>query len=108
MPIQYDSEISKCDGLDVMQASLQRHQADKGLLINILEDQDFWEAGRWSRGKLGMGKKANAEVPLTPEEEEGLWTCGILGIFCQHLLYVQCGFCLHSNLGCGQSKSIRV
>ena len=29
--------------------------------------------------ELGMGKKPNAAVPLTPEEEEELWSCGHLG-----------------------------
>ena len=55
---QFYGEIRKCDGSDyepdslrVMQASLQRYLADKGLLINILKDQHFLGSRKVLEGK---------------------------------------------------------
>jgi len=76
-----------------MLASLDRHFQEKGLPFSIRKDKAF-EASRLTLNRkaiqfreAGLGKKNKADA-LTEEDEEKLWSTGVLGGQCQTSLMI--------------------
>ena len=89
---QFYAELRKEDGseyepdsLRVMLASLDRHFQEKGLPFSIRKDKAFEASRRTLNGKAielreaGLGKRKNKADALTEEDEEKLWSTGVLG-----------------------------
>jgi len=68
-----------------MLASLDRHFQEKGLPFSIRKDKAFEASRRTLNGKAielreaGLGKRKNKADALTEEDEEKLWSTGVLG-----------------------------
>ena len=90
---RYFSSVKKQTGgeyepssLANIQAAISRHLQDRGCTFNILKDivfkgsRDVLEGrGRYLREELHMGQKPNRAEGLNIQEEEELWTSGLLG-----------------------------
>ena len=72
------------DSLRTMLAALDRHLRQAGANFSIIKDREFDECRKTLNGRAimlreeGLGKKMKADA-LTLEEEEQLWTIGVLG-----------------------------
>ena len=73
------------DSLRVMIASLDRHLKETGSSISIAKDREFVNSRKVLEGKArflreqGYGKRPHASKALTTEDEELLWSKGLLG-----------------------------
>ena len=73
------------DSLRVMLASLDRHLKEAGSSISIAKDREFVNSRKVLEGKArflreqGYGKRPKASKALTTEDEELLWSKGLLG-----------------------------
>ena len=73
------------DSLRIMLASLDRHLKETGSNISIAKDREFVDSHKALEGKArylreqGYGKRPHASKALTTEDEELLWTKGLLG-----------------------------
>ena len=73
------------DSLRVMLASLDRHLKEAGSSISIAKDREFVNSRKVLEGKArflreqGYGKRPQASKALTTEDEELLWSKGLLG-----------------------------
>ena len=73
------------DSLRVMIASLDRHLKEAGSNISIAKDREFVNSRKVLEGKArflreqGYGKRPRASKALTTEDEELLWSKGLLG-----------------------------
>ena len=89
---KFFAEIRKKDGseyepdsLRVMLASLDRHLREKDAAFSIAKDIEFSNSRKVLEGKArlfrqeGFGKRPNAAKALTSQDEELLWSKGVLG-----------------------------
>ena len=89
---KFFAEVRKKDGSDyepdslrVMLASLDRHLKEAGSKISIAKDREFVDSRKVLEGKArylreqGYGKRPHASKALTTEDEELLWSKGLLG-----------------------------
>ena len=89
---QFYAELIKSDGqeyepesLKVMQAALDQHLCEEGCSYIILKDAEFSNSRKVLNGKAivlqenGKGKRPRKSDALTDNEEELLWSCGVLG-----------------------------
>ena len=73
------------DSLRVMLASLDRHLKEAGSNISIAKEREFVDSRKVLEGKArylreqGYGKRPHASKALTTEDEELLWSKGLLG-----------------------------
>ena len=79
-----DGENYEPESLKVMQASLDRYLRDKGCTYSILKDSNFTTSRKVLNSKAidlqqqGMGKRKRKADSLTYEEEERIWSSGVL------------------------------
>ena len=68
-----------------MQAALDRHLREEGCSYSILKDAEFSNRHKVLNGDAivlqenGKGKRPRKADGLTDNEEELLWSCGVLG-----------------------------
>ena len=73
------------DNLRVMLASLDQHLREKDAAFSIAKDIEFSNSRKVLEGKArllrqeGFGKRPNAAKALTSQDEELLWSKGVLG-----------------------------
>lgn len=73
------------ESLKVMQTALNRHLREQNYSHSILNDKDFQKSRKVLNGKAielqeeGKGKRPRKADPLTENDEEQLWSSGVLG-----------------------------
>ena len=73
------------DSLRVMLAALDRHMRENEASFSIAKDREFFNSRKVLEGKakllrqMGLGKRPNAAKALTSQDEEQLWSKGVLG-----------------------------
>ena len=73
------------DSLRMMLGALDRYFRNAGYNFRIIKDKEFTECRQVLNGKaielreMGMGKRKNKADVLTEEEEEIMWSKGVLG-----------------------------
>lgn len=121
---KFFAEVRKKDGSDyepdslrVMIASLDRHLKEAGSSISIAKDREFVNSRKVLEGKArflreqGYGKRPRASKALTTEDEELLWSKGLLGSQSPKSLITTMWFLLtqHSGLrGCQEHHDMYV
>ena len=82
--IKSDGQVYEPESLKVMQAALDWHLREKGCSYSILKDPEFSNSRKVLNGKAivlqenGKGKRPRKADALTENEEELLWSCGML------------------------------
>jgi len=93
------------DSLRVMIASLDRHLKEAGSCISIAKDREFVNSRKVLEGKAsflreqGYGKRTRASKALTTEDEELLWSKGLLGSQSPKSLIATMWFLLTQHFG---------
>jgi len=106
------AEVRKKDGSDyepdslrVMKASLDLHLKEVGSSISIAKDREFVNSRKILEGKArflreqGYGKRLRASKALTTEDEELLWSKGLLGSQSPKSLITTMWFLLTQHFG---------
>ena len=109
---KFFAEIRKKDGseyepdsLRVMLASLDRHLREKDAAFSIAKDIEFSNSRKVLEGKArllrqeGFGKRPNAAKALTSQDEELLWSKGVLGSHSPQSLIQTIWFLLTQHFG---------
>ena len=109
---KFVAEIRKKDGseyepdsLRVTLASLDRHLREKDAAFSIAKDIEFSNSRKVLEGKAkllrqeGFGKRANAAKALTSQDEELLWSKGVLGSHSPQSLIQTMWFLLTQQFG---------
>ena len=109
---KFFAEIRKKDGseyepdsLRVMLASLDRHLREKDAAFSIAKDIEFSNSRKVLEGKArllrqeGFGKRPNAAKALTSQDEELLWSKGVLGSHSPQSLIQTMWFLLTQHFG---------
>ena len=109
---KFFAEIRKKDGseyepdsLRVMLASLDRHLREKDAAFSIAKDIEFFNSRKVLKGKArllrqeGFGKRPNAAKVLTSQDEELLWSKGVLGSHSPQSLIQTMWFLLTQHFG---------
>ena len=93
------------DSLRVMLASLDRHLREKDAAFSIAKDIEFSNSRKVLEGKArllrkeGFGKRPNAAKALTSQDEELLWSKGVLGSHSPQSLIQTMWFLLTQHFG---------
>ena len=109
---RFFAEVRKKDGSDyepdslrVMIASLDRHLKEAGSNMSIAKDREFVNSRKVLEGKArflreqGYGKRPRASKALTTEDEELLWSKGLLGSQSPKSLIATMWFVLTQHFG---------
>ena len=98
-------QLDEPDSLRVMLASLDRHLREKDAAFSIAKDIEFSNSRKVFEGKArllrqeGFGKRPNAAKALTSQDEELLWSKGVLGSHSPQSLIQTIWFLLTQHFG---------
>ena len=100
-----DGSEYETDSLRVIIASLDRHLKEPGSRISFAKDREFVSSRKVLEGKArflreqGYGKRPRASKALTTEDEELLWSKGLLGSQSPKSLMATIWFLLTQHFG---------